>query len=1362
MTPSQELQLTRCLHQIDPILQFLTRATGHDRIPLPMIYKAIPKSIWDDASSTTTSTTTTTTAASSDNDHPILVIQDSVDNMNEKIFLQNLQVLCTFGILALHCSPRNADAYNRYDTAVASDTPSIVRWDDTTVSLGFPLPSTTHKLHGSTKVAAKRRAAALKKKLKELHQQQHNSMEGNDVLIPTVNDALCQYDRTSDANEVADPHVTEDPTLNCLHDCNKNIEDVSLPTSKCSINDEVKIQPSDISKSHGCDVNVEREESNYNEMPIEHKIPDDAYAALCRLLGFAEEGRTNTICENDKDEVCDDPDRKRPSIRSRSKTNNTIFATSAIDNATMSGIIPRQASYAGSTEAQESDYAALSDRIVKQIPISLLLALQVNVSASCTSTQIKSRRLYSHQVAAIEATMDNIHCSVCTGTGSGKSLCYLIPALTAAYNDNHTSLLLFPTKALAQDQLSKLLAIVAKDPELQQRIRPATLDGDTSHAARSRISDCNIILTNPDILHASILPSWRTKTYQQMLSSLRYVAIDEAHIYDGVFGAHVAMILRRLVRLASIARATTTCPNIPIATIQKCPTFIATSATLHNPMEHFRLLCPMDQHTPIKIISSIEDGSPRSAKHFFLWNPPVLQLDGTSTGKLYFPTPTSSKLPPTEATTDLSLHDGAIPTGTATQNTIDCSKTNSRKRRRGSDSVVKEEVTIEVQSWTVKSRTGEYSFINEYRRRHAAEETARLLARAVAHGIRCIAFCKTRNLVEWVYTKTIDALKHDPATKSLVSKVESYRGGYTVTERRKIEEKLFNNNILGVVGTNALELGVDIGGIDLTLHCGYPSSYTSLLQQAGRSGRGKDRLGIPSVAVVICFSSPSEQQLWRRPKSLLSKGPSSSISIPFQEDLVQGHLLCASEEFPLMGSTSIANITGLLVDDQRMSDSDLFGTTYDDALNFLISSGAVTEEIIPCLLNPTTTQKLWKARPTLRKAWSRLSIRSIEPIQYSIVDLSHTSQRGRSDGIHDMTAVLDTIPYSRVFYHAHPGAIITHRGKKYEIVAMTPPPEFVKENFGCMRSQQLAAYVRPTTATYLTRPLADTIVTIVKQFENVEICESAENEILKSQSRSTVNFAGCGAVSVKRQVRGYKKLSLVNFSEIARTELTLPPIEFDTFGLYICTDSNSLSASLGERYGPGVHALSHALLAVAPLFAMGLTRGDIECCHEFYSPNKIIIFDERAGGSGCVQRIWQSFFQPNGILESAVDLLRNCSSCSSDSRYDGGCPACLHASQCSKFNTHLSRSAAIVIGERMVGRIKETSLYKNSSRIVNYTDEPDAVSSTNPILDTTPRRKARQMAMKKAKEMHSSRNRQFVVSRPSWPLDGQNKRLEHG
>jgi DEAD/DEAH box helicase domain-containing protein len=204
-----------------------------------------------------------------------------------------------------------------------------------------------------------------------------------------------------------------------------------------------------------------------------------------------------------------------------------------------------------------------------------------------------------------------------------------------------------------------------------------------------------------------------------------------------------------------------------------------------------------------------------------------------------------------------------------------------------------------------------HGYINLYRQ-HAAEETALLLARAVSRGVRCIAFCKSRNLVEWVYGKTLDALKKDSATAHLTEKVESYRGGYSMMERRKIEHRLFQNDVLGVVGTNALELGVDIGGIDLTLHCGYPSSYTSLLQQAGRAGRGKDksRLDVPSLSIVVCFNSPSEQHIWRRPRSLLGKGFSAPNIIPFTGGLVQGHLLCASDEFPLTGTHPVTVILG--------------------------------------------------------------------------------------------------------------------------------------------------------------------------------------------------------------------------------------------------------------------------------------------------------------------------------------------------------------------------------------------------------------------------------------------------------------------
>jgi DEAD/DEAH box helicase domain-containing protein len=218
-----------------------------------------------------------------------------------------------------------------------------------------------------------------------------------------------------------------------------------------------------------------------------------------------------------------------------------------------------------------------------------------------------------------------------------------------------------------------------------------------------------------------------------------------------------------------------------------------------------------------------------------------------------------------------------------------------------------------------------------WRRRHAADETARLLAIAVASGVRCIAFAKTRCLVEWIYDKCIYLLKQDDSTLHLVSRIDSYRGGYTADVRRRIEEQLFQNKLMGVVGTSALELGVDIGGVDLTLHCGYPGSYTSLMQQAGRAGRGGNSR--PSFSISVCFNSPSEQYLWKNPKALLGRSDASSAisssfpvsnfdgsnipvhvtsvvqdhSIPLDvTSIVQDHLLCAAAEFPLVGSHTVA------------------------------------------------------------------------------------------------------------------------------------------------------------------------------------------------------------------------------------------------------------------------------------------------------------------------------------------------------------------------------------------------------------------------------------------------------------------------
>jgi DEAD/DEAH box helicase domain-containing protein len=185
--------------------------------------------------------------------------------------------------------------------------------------------------------------------------------------------------------------------------------------------------------------------------------------------------------------------------------------------------------------------------------------------------------------------------------------------LTTAFLDNETSLLLFPTKALAQDQMTKLLSLLQKHPDLWAKIRPGIIDGDTSHADRSdNAKNCNIVLTNPDTLHAAILPRWRNQ-YKLLLGRIKYVVIDEAHMYEGVFGAHVAMVLSRLLRLTAV------CSHKNHQTM-KLPVFLACSATMSHPEHHFRLLCPISKEAAVTVLSPDDDGSPRAAKHFFVWN----------------------------------------------------------------------------------------------------------------------------------------------------------------------------------------------------------------------------------------------------------------------------------------------------------------------------------------------------------------------------------------------------------------------------------------------------------------------------------------------------------------------------------------------------------------------------------------------------------------------------------------------------------------------------------------------------------------------------------------------------------------------
>ena len=782
--------------RIDPIIQFLTRATGKPLIPLKTIKATLPSA--DDA------------------------------------MLKDILELAERGVLQIN-------------GAVGSDS---LTWASENVCIGFPQPpslddsqnesfNTNGTLHGNTKAAAKRRLAALKRSLKG---------KTGAVVKPS-----------------------EETTVTTQ----------SVATAK-----------------DWSSLLVGDEEGSDQEDEVVLQEEEEARDDLLKTFRFSSEkgGRAGQ------------PSQIKPS-------KNRLSLTT---------VLPKQASYAGSNPDRESRFLELGGST--RIPATLMDAFNLDrPGRSPVLTQ--RRKLFSHQATAIDSAMRGVHTLVCTGTGSGKSLCFLLPVLASAMENNDTSLLLFPTKALAQDQMTKLNAILEKSPELQEKIKPGIIDGDTPHAERSNnAKNCNIIMTNPDTLHAAILPGWKA-TYKTLLGRIKYVVIDEAHMYEGVFGAHVAMVLSRFIRLAAVcSHKADGCVKLPI--------FLACSATMFHPEHHFRLLCPVPKEAEITILSPDEDGSPRAAKHFFVWNPPIMDINGFSAERVTVPTRKKK-------------NDKGENTKVVLRNPPQAS--NDKKVFRESDDIQLAETNGGTDANDMLGSFCPDGMV--FYRRHAADETALLLARAVSQGIRCIAFCKTRCLVEWVYERAISALKSNPATEHLANQVESYRGGYTMEVRRSIESRLFKNDLLGVVGTNALELGVDVGGIDLTLHCGYPTSYSSLLQQAGRAGRGTERLDVPSIAVMVCFNSPSEQHIWRRPRSLLSRGQTALVSMPVNVGLVQGHLLCGALEYPLTAQESINTLFSTEEDNQGfvLNDFDLFGSEkiFRASIEGLISTGMVKEKTMP-------------------------------------------------------------------------------------------------------------------------------------------------------------------------------------------------------------------------------------------------------------------------------------------------------------------------------------------------------------------------------------------------------------------------------
>jgi DEAD/DEAH box helicase domain-containing protein len=261
---------------------------------------------------------------------------------------------------------------------------------------------------------------------------------------------------------------------------------------------------------------------------------------------------------------------------------------------------------------------------------------------------------------------------------------------------------------------------------------------------------------------------------------------------------------------------------------------------------------------------------------------------------------------------------------------------------------------------------------------------------------------------------------------------------------------------------------------------------------------------------------------------------------------------------------------------------------------------------------------------------------------------------------------------------------VTHRGTRYKIESMESPPPFLgAESFGRSKSTDLCSFAKPVQVNYSTQALSISQITVVKELDSVELHSINEDDESKSISKIATKLAGRGSVNVKRSVHGYKKLSLVHRQEISRSSIILPSMEFDTDAFWLDTDATTLR-EIVHNYDAGVHALSHAMVAVAPIFTP-CTSADIDCDHSRFDCTRIVLYDSRVGGSGMSHALYDQLYE---MLEAAVDLLHGCTSCSVQSKYEGGCPGCLQSIRCDNFQEDLSRPAAISIARYLLKRLK--------------------------------------------------------------------------
>jgi len=725
-------------------------------------------------------------------------------------------------------------------------------------------------------------------------------------------------------------------------------------------------------------------------------------------------------------------------------------------------------------------------------------------------------KLYSHQAAAAECARVGNNCVVVTPTASGKTLCYNLPVLNAVLENPDTrALYLFPTKALAQDQLAELHDLAKR---LNDCFGVFNYDGDTPSDARKAIRERgHVILSNPDMLHSGILPH-HTK-WVRLFENLRYIVLDELHTYRGVFGSHLANVLRRLARVARFYGSN--------------PQFICCSATIANPGELAQQLIEKD----VEVVE--ENGAPAAEKLFVFYNPPMINR-------------------------------------------------NLGIRR---------------------------SYLNE---------TTGVAKELLARKLQTIVFANSRLHTEVLLTYLQQANRPKPGQSE---PIRGYRGGYLPGERREVERGLREGRIRGVVATNALELGIDIGSLDACVMAGYAGSIASTWQRAGRAGR---RSGT-SCAVLVASSAPLDQFIVQHPDYFFERSPEHAYVQPDNLEILVNHLKCAAFELPLspddkFGSVDVATLC------ERLAEA-----------GYLHRSGG----------NWHWVQQAYPA--------DTVSLRAVTSDNFIIIDTT-----GEENGDHE---VIGEVDFSSALTTVHPKAIYLHQGQQYHVE---------KLDF-----EQRKAYVKRVDVDYYTDAIRYTQVQVLEVAEE----ETISGPAARAHGDVLVRSQVVGFKKIKfftNENVGDGKLELpenemhttafwitLERKLLAELPFALSDRQSGIFGLLyglesmasllLMCDRRDLGTAVGERpASPGIETEWQDFTTAA---------SDPSEMKEFFEPN-LYLYDAYPGGIGFSEPLYRVH---DLLLRRTRELITGCPC-------EQGCPSCVGPAGVESERT---KEAALAILDRL-------------------------------------------------------------------------------